>query len=329
MKRVRAARVAVVALSWVLLSVVTAMSAETAPLRHKTAAVNGVELHYVEAGQGPLILFLHGFPEFWYAWKDSLAEFGKDHHAVAVDMRGYNLSSKPERVEDYRMPHLVGDVAALIGHLEAEKAVLVGHDWGGAVAWAFALAHPEMLERLVIINAPHPAVFAREIAGNPEQQQASGYMNLFRSPEAEAVLSKDNYAWLRQIFASQAFSDEDRQAYLAAWSQPGALTGGLNYYRANIRQQIPAGQSGSQTAPPGEADELPAFIPPATELPLVEVATLVVWGEQDRALLTGNLDGLEKHVREIEIRRIPDGSHWVVHEQPQQVHRLIREFLEP
>src|SRR6516162_11158172 len=133
----------------------------SASFRDEYASVNGVRLHYVSVGNGPLILFLHGFPEFWYEWRNQLAEFGKDHLAVAPDMRGYNLSAKPEGLDQYQMNLLIEDVRALAAHLGHKKFTLVGHDWGGAVAWAYAAAHPETLDKLVIINAPHPGVFAR------------------------------------------------------------------------------------------------------------------------------------------------------------------------
>src|SRR5262249_9381883 len=159
---------------------------------HHYADVNGQRLHYASEGKGPLIMFVHGFPEFWYAWRGQLAEFGRDHQAVALDMRGYNLSSKPKEVSDYAVPLLVEDLAALADHLGAKKFTLVAHDWGGGVAWAFALTKPERLERLVIVNAPHPAIFRRLLAENPDQQKASQYMLTFRSAEAEGMLSKDN-----------------------------------------------------------------------------------------------------------------------------------------
>jgi len=201
---------------------------------HDYADINGVRLHYVSEGSGDLILFLHGFPEFWYAWREQLAAFGMDHRAVAVDMRGYNLSEKPAAVEAYRMPELIEDVRALIAHLGYRTCTLVGHDWGGVVAWAFAMQYPDYLDRLVIVNAPHPVIFGRELRDNPAQQRASRYMVTFRSPEGESVLAADNYASLVNgvLTPKEAFSDADRDAYLAAWSQPGALTGGLNYYRA-------------------------------------------------------------------------------------------------
>jgi pimeloyl-ACP methyl ester carboxylesterase len=278
------------------------------------AEVNGVRLHYVEQGQGPLILFLHGFPEFWYAWKDLLAEFGRDHYAVALDMRGYNLSARPEPVDAYRIPVIVEDVRALAAKLGTTKFVLVGHDWGGVIAWAFAAQHPEMLEKLVIINAPHPTVFARELANNPEQQKASGYFNLFNSPEAERVLSANNYALMLQAFGS-ALNEQDRNEYLRAWNQPGGLTGGLNYYRA-AQLRSPAGAADGATIP-------------LQAIPLITTPTLVIWAERDTALLTGNLDGLGQYVKPLTIQRVPDASHWVVHEKPALVIRFMRDFLAP
>ena len=279
-------------------------------ITHQHADVNGVRLHYASEGTGPLLMFLHGFPEFWYEWRNLLPEFGRDHLAVAPDMRGYNLSSKPAEVERYRMKYLIEDVRALAEQLDYKRFTLAGHDWGGAVAWSFASAHPECLERLIIVNAPHPAIFRRELSANLAQQRASQYMQLLRSPEAEQVLASDNYAWLRgALFGGKLFgSEEDTRAYIAAWSQPGALTGGLNYYRA---MRLAGGAS--------EAEERAAFA--------VKVPTLVIWGERDSALLTGNLDGLEQYVPELTIKRIPDGTHWVIHEQPGRVCAAIREFI--
>jgi epoxide hydrolase 4 len=291
------------------------MAADKPAWKDRYAEVNGVRLHYVEEGKGELILFLHGFPEFWYAWKDLLSDFGRDHHAVALDMRGYNLSAKPESVDAYRVPLIVEDVRALAESLKAKKFVLVGHDWGGVIAWAFAAQHPEMLEKLVIINAPHPTVFARELANNPAQQKASAYFNLFTSPQAEQILSANNYAGMLQAFGS-ALSEEDQKQYLAAWNLPGGLTGGLNFYRAS-QLSSPAG------APPGEAAKAPAIQP----LALITTPTLVIWGEKDTALLTGNLEGLDQFVKPLTIERIPDGSHWVVHEKPALVIERIRKFL--
>jgi epoxide hydrolase 4 len=276
------------------------------------AEVNGVKLHYVEQGKGPLILFLHGFPEFWYEWKDLLPEFARDHHAVALDMRGYNLSEKPEAVEAYRVPVIVEDVRALAVKLKAHKFVLVGHDWGGVIAWAFAAEHPEMLDKLIIVNAPHPAVFARELAANPAQQKASAYFNLFNSPQAEKMLSADNFANLRALIKPWA-SEADVQEYVADWGR--GLTGGLNYYRA-ARLHSPVN---GETAAPALSG-LPPMKP-------IETPTLVIWGEKDTALLTGNLNGLDEYVKNLKVQRIPDGTHWVIHEKTGEVIQDMREFL--
>ena len=284
------------------------------------AEVNGQRLHYVRCGRGPLVLCVHGFPEFWYGWRHQLADLGRDHCAVAPDMRGYNLSSKPPAVEDYRVKHLVEDLRQLAHHLApGEKFVLCGHDWGGATAWAYALQHPGTLRGLVIANAPHPALFNRELRDNPAQRKASEYMLMFRSPEAEATLAAGDFAMLEKMvlgwgLQKGTLSPEDRARYRAAWAQPGALTGGLNYYRA----------AAAGPARPGEA--LSALPIPKEHL-TVRVPTLVIWGERDTALLTGLIDGLEEYVPRLTLRRIPEATHWVLAEQPDLVNRHIREFL--
>jgi pimeloyl-ACP methyl ester carboxylesterase len=284
--------------------------------------VNGIRLHYVTTGKGKLIMFVHGFPEFWYEWKNQLVEFGRDYQAVAPDMRGYNLSSKPADVEQYQVQYLVEDLRALAERLGHNKFILVGHDWGGIVAWVFAITHPEYLEKLIIINAPHPAVFQRELRTNPAQQQASAYMLQFRSPQAEQMLSANTYdalvrAVLGEGLKQGIFTEEDRQAYIQAWSQPGALTGGLNYYRA--ARLGPPSDDDSQEGT-SEGGDLSAL--------RVNVPTLVIWGEQDPFLLTSNLEGLERFVPHVTIKRIPDGTHWVIHEKPALVNTAIREFIE-
>jgi epoxide hydrolase 4 len=290
-------------------------------MEHSYADVNGIQLHYVAAGEGKLILFLHGFPAFWYMWKNQLAEFSPGYRAVAPDMRGYNLSSKPAQIEAYDITHLTDDVRALAAHLGYEKFTLVGHDWGGAVAWALALLHPELLEQLIIINAPHPAIFERELRENPAQQAASQYMLVFRSPDAEKTLSANNFAALYEGILKEGIerghlTEQDGAAYLEAWSQPGALTGGLNYYRA-ARLGPPAGE-----AVWGPAELLKKF-PSLT----VKVPTLVLWGEKDIYLLAGNLTGLEQYVSNLTVRRIPLGSHWVVREKPDLINGYIRGFI--
>jgi len=286
------------------------------------AVVNDIRLHYITVGQGKLIMFIHGFPEFWAEWENQLVEFGKDYQAVAPDMRGYNLTSKPEAVEAYHAKHLINDLRALTEHLGHQKLILVAHDWGGAVAWSAAMRYPQWVEKLIIINSPHPAVFARELLNNPAQQAASQYMLLFRSPRAERVLSENNYARLMDMvtqFGSKwDMTAEVREQYIAAWSQPGALTGGLNYYRASPLYPPTL---------PEDIQKIESILNLPHEMLAVKVPTLVIWGEQDRALLTGNLTGLEEYVADLTVERIPDGSHWISHEQPDRVNLLIRDFI--
>jgi pimeloyl-ACP methyl ester carboxylesterase len=286
------------------------------------AEVNGIRLHYISVGKGKLIMFVHGFPEFWYEWEKQLIEFGQDYQAVAPDLRGYNLSSKPSDVEKYHVKYLIEDLRALAEHLGHEKFIMVGHDWGGGVAWSAAIRHPEIVEKLVIINSPHPAVFARELLNNPDQQKASQYMLILRSAEAERVLSENNFARLSDVlvqFGSKwEMSEERRLKYIDAWSQAGALTGSLNYYRA------------SPLYPPTsteDKEQIKSILNLPKEMLAVRVPTLVIWGEQDRALLTGNLDGLEEYIEDLTLKRIPDGTHWVIHEQPELVNTLIRDFI--
>jgi len=289
--------------------------------KHEYAELNNIRLHYVSVGRGKLIMFVHGFPEFWYEWKNQLAEFGRDYQAVAPDMRGYNLSSRPADVEQYRMKHLVEDLRLLAEHLGHKKFVLVAHDWGGTVAWAFALRHPDYLEKLIIINAPHPGVFERELRDNPAQRKASQYILVHRTPQAEQILSANNYAALVDSVLSEGlkqgyFTEEDRRAYVEAWSQPGALTGGLNYYRA--------ARLGPLT---GKSDEVSSNLTDPSLL-IVRVPTLVIWGEKDRYLLTGNLEGLDNFVPDLTIKRIPDGSHWVIHQKSALVNTYMQDFIE-
>ena len=286
------------------------------------ADVNGIRLHYVSMGQGKLIMFVHGFPEFWAEWENQLVEFGQDHRAVALDMRGYNLSAKPENVDAYRARLLIEDLRALAEYLGHQKFTLVAHDWGGAVAWSVAMRHPEYLEKLIIVNAPHPAIFARELLNNPDQQKASQYMLLFRSAKAERVLSENNFARLVDIcfqFGSKwEMTEKVRLKYIEAWSQPGALTGSLNYYRASPLYP---------PSSPEDVQKIEGVLNLPREMLAVRVPTLVIWGEEDQALLTGNLDGLEEYVDDLTVKRIPDGTHWVSHEQPERVNALIRAFL--
>lgn len=272
---------------------------------------HGVKLHTLTCGTGSLILFLHGFPEFASAWTPQLREFGRDHLAAAIDLRGYGLSDKPTDVAAYSLDHVVEDIRRVIEVLSPSRpAVIVGHDWGGIVSWAFARAHPELLERLVVINGPHPAIYARELAYNTAQRFASSYMLFYRSlGVAEEVLASVDFALLRRMVfgrtnCPEAFTPELRAEYLQSWKRPGALTGALNYFRAS--------QSFRQTR---------------LEDWHISVPSLVLWGEADPILLTGNLRGLEEHVPGLRLHRHPTATHWIVHEEPEWVHTQIREFL--
>jgi pimeloyl-ACP methyl ester carboxylesterase len=292
-----------------------------AAIDHRYADVNGVTLHYATIGSGPLMLFVHGFPQFWHAWHELLPEFGRTHQAVAPDTRGINLSSKPEGVAAYHAAQLTEDLRQLIAHLGHERCVLVAHDWGGAVAWNFAVRHPEMVEKLVIVNAPHPVPFARELKHNPAQRRASDYMRLLRSDKAERVLAEDDFRRLAGFFREWGHKGGARAdaAVLAlhqeAWARPGALTAGLNYYRASPLYPPAPGES---------ADHIPDLKPADFT---VRAPTLVIWGDSDTALLPGLLDGLEDCVPGVRVEHIAQGSHWVVHEFPEHVTALIRAFV--
>lgn len=280
---------------------------------HETVQANGLKFHVARAGDGPLMLFLHGFPEYWAMWQPMLEHFGaRGWCAAAPDLRGYNLSEKPAAVEAYRPKHLVADVLALAAHYTKEKFVLVAHDWGGAVAWSVAIAHPERLSKLVMLNSPHPYIFWRELCGNPAQQKASEYMRLFRLAKAERVLSENGYARLLGAFAD--LDEATRRSLVEAWSQPGALTGGLNYYRA------------SALYPPGEDDPGAKKLQLKPEDFVVRVPTLVLWGMRDSALLPGCLDGLEAVVPELKVVRVPEASHWIARERTDLVIGAIEAF---
>ena len=289
---------------------------------------NGTRLHYGSAGEPgkPLILFVHGFPEFWYAWERQLAEFGQTHFAVAPDLRGFNLSSKPAEPEAYRPKLLVEDLVQFIRVLGYEKCVIVAHDWGGAVCWNLAAQHPELIERFVIINSPHPYLFARALSADPAQQQASAYMNWLRKPGSEQALAANEFELLEKMLTGEAgalpawFSGDTRVRYHGAWSEPGdngshSLTGGVNYYRATPMHPPATGE----TAPDISRLDPAMFV--------VRVPTLVIWGENDRALPKTLVDGLDEFVPDMRLERIPEGTHWVIHEQPERINLLIRSAL--
>lgn len=284
---------------------------------------NGICLHYASAGKPgrPLILFVHGFPEFWYEWREQLREFGRDWYAVAPDLRGFNLSDMPSDPALYKARLIIDDLRLLIAQLGYTQCVMVAHDWGGAIAWSFALAQPALLSKLVIINAPHPYLFMKALVSDPAQKAASGYMNWLRLEGSEKALAKDNFAMMEGFLTGMGkspapwFSGDIRAHYDACWTR--GLTGGVNYYRA------------SPLHPPTEEHAGPVRL--ETQMKpedyTIHVPTRVIWGESDLALPKGLLDGLEDVVENLDLVRIPEGTHWVVHEQPQRINLLLREFV--
>jgi epoxide hydrolase 4 len=296
----------------------------TVEVAHHYAELSEATIHYVSRGEGKPILFLHGFPQFWFLWRRQLADLGEDHAVYAADMRGYNLSSKPEDPEAYRMRHLLTDIRGLVEELGVAPLTLVGHDWGGIVSWAFALKHPELLERLVIIDGPPPFTWNRDLRESPKQRAAVNYMiELSKaSPEPEEMLSANDFSMVDDIMLriggrdAAQLSDSERSIYHEAWARPGALRGGLNYYRA--------ARMGEQVAAGGVPEEYDAKI----RSQQVEVPTLVIWGENDAALLPSLTRGLSEWVPRLRVELVPGAGHWVPYEAPDEVNRLIREFVD-
>ncbi len=271
------------------------------------AQVGDVRLHWIEAGAGAPVLLLHGFPENGHAWRHQLpALAAAGFRAVAPDLRGYNRSDKPSGHRNYTIERLVDDVVGLVRALGAERVHLVGHDWGGVVAWYVAMLRPDVVERLVIINAPHPAIFSREIR-KLDQFLRSWYVYFFQLPALpEWAIRRDGFALLDRIFRYDpvrpgAFTDADIRRYKEAAARPGALTAMLNYYRA-------------------------ARVPRPRPVP-VRAPTLLIWGMRDQALSERNTEGLERWVPDLRIERIPDSSHWVMADAPERTNELIAGFL--
>ncbi|WP_227354652.1 alpha/beta fold hydrolase [Haladaptatus salinisoli] len=288
-------------------------------LAHHEAVVDGVRLHYVEAGDGPLVVLLHGFPEFWYSWREqipALAEAG--FRVVAPDMRGYNASEKPRGVERYRTDELVGDAAALVDRFGEESASVVGHDWGGVVAWETAIRRPERVDRLAVLNAPHPGRY-REAIRSPEQLLRSWYALFFQLPKVpELLLSARDYAGIEGMLrgsaeSPDAFTEEDIRRYVEAAARPGALTAALDYYRAAFRENAP--------------EELRARLGGTRRSFDVRAPTLLIWGERDPALSVELTEGLERWVPDLRVERLPDAGHAVQNDAPDRVNELLVEFL--
>jgi epoxide hydrolase 4 len=281
-------------------------------IRFSFIPANGVTLHCAEAGppSGPLLILLHGFPEFWFAWRDYFAPFAeRGFHVLAPDQRGYNLSDKPAGVDAYRLDAAAGDVFALADRFERERFHVVGHDWGASVAWRMASLHPERMLSATMLQAPHPAVWLRAMRDDPQQRQRSRYVRILRMPWLpEMALKVGNFAALARAFQSstrpEAFSPDTLEAYREAWRRPGALTAMLNWYRALFVDEPPMPGPGSLTPP-----------------------TLVVWGDRDDFAIPQLADRSAALCVNARIRHLPQASHWTLHDAPEVVRDAILENL--
>jgi epoxide hydrolase 4 len=279
-------------------------------VEHRFVVANGLRFHTVQAGAGPLVLLLHGFPEFWYSWRHQLPVLSLQFRVVAVDLPGYNLTERPRH--GYLLPRLVGDVAALIGALGYERAHVVGHDWGGVIAWTLGMYAPARVERLAILNAPHPGVYMRELHRNPAQRLRSWYVLLFQVPGlAEWLLGRDRCRALvtmlrRSAVVQEAFTDQDLEAYRRVFERPGALTAALSYYRA-------LGRVGLRNM--------------SRAVRVIQAPTHVVWGLRDVALVPELTEGLEAWVPRLSVVRVPDSGHWIQQERPDLVNAELTRFF--
>jgi len=267
---------------------------------HGYAKSGDTRIHYVTAGKGPLLVMIHGFPDYWYTWRNQIPELAKTFQVVAFDQRGYNLSDQPVGVENYAMPKLVDDVKALIKHLGHEEAVVMGHDWGGAVAWSFAMTYPKMVDRLVILNLPHMNGLRRELANNPEQQKASAYARHFQTPEAASQLTANGLAfWVKD--------PEARKKYVKAFER-SSFEGMLNYYKANYPK--------------------PPYTTDATAMPRVQCPVLMIHGLGDTALLPGALNDTWQWLdNDLTLVTIPKVDHFVQHGAATKVTHRVSTWL--
>jgi pimeloyl-ACP methyl ester carboxylesterase len=286
-------------------------------IRHDYAQVGDVRLHYAECGNGDeLVILLHGFPEFWYSWRHQLPVLGERYHVVAPDMRGFNLSDKPSRVEDYRIELLVADVVGLIEYFGAARATVVGHDWGAGVAWAMAQRHPERVLKLAALQVPPAAAWKENFT--LRQFLRSWYMFFFQLPRLpEWWASSNNFDRVGRMYREtsvrpETFGDAEIEVYKEALRQPGALTSALNYYRANVFRSLLGSRDKEKREGNGK----------------IRVPTLFIYGEQDAAVLPDTVRDLKRFIdapyREL---RIPDSAHWVQNEAVAVVNAALLEFL--
>lgn len=267
---------------------------------HGYAKSGDLKIHYVTAGEGPLLIMLHGFPDFWYSWRHQMPALAQHYQVVAMDQRGYNKSGQPKEVDQYRVEKLVGDVAAVIDHFGKQRATIVGHDWGGFVAWSFAMMQPDRTEKLIVLNLPHPWGLRRELATNPDQAKNSQYARDFQRPGAEALLTPE-------ALAAWVTDPEPRKAYVSAFAR-SSIPGMLAYYRANY---------------PRPPYEKPEDTPPPVSCPV-----LAIHGLKDQYLLSSGLNDNWKWVKHhYTLVTIPDAGHFVQHEKPELVTQTILGWL--
>lgn len=285
---------------------------------------NGLRLHCAVAGSEdkPLLICLHGFPEFWAGWQPAMGDLARHFRVVVPDQRGFNLSSKPPGVDAYQARNMVADLDGLADHFSPGKPfVLAGHDWGASIAYAYAFMHPDRLSHLVIVNGVHPVCFQRAIMNDPDQRRASQYFHKLRAPDAARRLAENNYA--RMLKMLEGFSRVDwmtpavRQRYREAWAQPNAMQAMLDWYHASP-VVVPAPGAPAPDAP---------LMNMLADRARVSVPHLVVWGETDEALRPSCLSDLSHFVADLTIRRVAGAGHWIIHEKPQEVAAAIRTFV--
>lgn len=284
---------------------------------------NGIRLHCALAGESSrTIICLHGFPEYWAAWRPVMAELQTDFRVIAPDQRGYNLSSKPGGIDAYRVKNMIADLHGLAEHFSPGRPfVLAGHDWGAAVAYGYAFAHPERLSHLVVVNGAHPSCLQQAILTDTAQRKASQYIRKLRAPGAAESLAENSYARLVNMlagFSSTAWMTEKLATeYREAWSQPGALPAMLHWYEAS-RLVVPDMTARETSAPLTEilSDEVTVSVP-----------HLVIWGEDDRALTPACLADLSRYAPDLAIKRMRGAGHWILHEKPAEVAAAIRAFV--
>lgn len=280
-------------------------------LEHQWIETNGLRLHTVQAGpaDGPLVVLLHGFPEFWWSWRQQIGPLAEAGYRVAApDQRGYNTSDKPAKLSAYRLDVLAKDIAGLIEALGRDKAYVVGHDWGGVVAWAVAVLHPGRVDKLAVLNAPHPGAVFGTLPAHPEQISRSRYMYFFQIPVlAEAVLRNNNWeplvASMRRSSRSGTFRAEDFEQYRSAWWKKGAMTAMLNWYRALIGR--------------------PYFLPVT---PHLQMPVLILWGARDLALGRALAEASLRLCENGRLVFFEEASHWIQHEEAGRVNELLLDF---